>query len=70
MVVPANAQIFFGYILTVISFDPVDIEEPVGEYFDLKQSDGVELAINFVELGYESSYFLINLGSLLAIYLV
>ena len=67
MIVPANALIFFSYIFSVASFDPIDIQEPVEEFFDLKQTDGVELASNFVELGYESSYLLSNLGSLLPI---
>ena len=70
MIIPPNAQIFFGYIFSVVRFDPVDIQEQVEEYFDLKQSDGVELADNFVELGYESSYLLSNLGSLLAILII
>ena len=48
IIVPANAQIFFGFIFTVVTFDPVDMQGPVEEYFDLKQADGVELADNFV----------------------
>ena len=67
VIIPANAMIFFSFIFSAVSFDPVDIQEPVEEYFNLKQTEGVELANNFVELGYESSYMLSNLGSLLLI---
>ena len=68
VIIPANAMIFYSYIFSAVSFDPVDIQEPVEEFFDLKQTEGVELANNnFVELGYESSYMLSNLGSLLPI---
>ena len=68
VIIPANAMIFFSYICSVANFDPIDIQEPVEEFFDLKQTEGVELANNFVELGYESSYLLSNLGSLLPIF--
>lgn len=37
------------------------------EFFDLEQTDAAELESNFVQLGYESSYFLSNLGTLLLI---
>ena len=68
VIIPANAQIFFSYICSAVSFDPIDIQESVEKFFDLKQTDGVELTNNFVELGYESSYLLSNLGSLLLIF--
>ena len=67
VIIPANTMIYFSYICSAVRFDPVDIQEQVEEFFNLKQTDGVELANNFVELGYESSYLLSNLGSLLPI---
>ena len=67
VIIPANAMILFSSICSAVSFDPIDIQEPVEEFFDLRQTEGVELAKNFVELGYESSYMLSNLGSLLPI---
>lgn len=70
LIVPANAQIFFNYISAIVAFDPVDIQDWVDDYFELVQSDEAELASNFVQLGYESSYYLSNLGSLLLIYVV
>ena len=68
VIIPVNAMIFFSQIFTSVSFDPIDIQEPVEDFFVLKQTEGVELANNFVELGYESSYLLSNLGSLLPIF--
>ena len=69
MIIPANAQIFFNYIFQVVAFDPIDIQKPVEEYFNLEQSEEVELASNFEQMGYESSYLLVNLGSLLLIFI-
>ena len=48
LVVPANAQIFFNYITSIVAFDPVDIQDQVEDYFELEQSDEAELAPNFV----------------------
>ena len=68
VIIPANAQIYFGYIFTVIAFDPIEIQDPVENFFNLEQSEDFELEDNFVQLGYESAYFLSNLGSLLLIW--
>ena len=65
VVVPANAQIFFEQIFTVIAFDPIEITPYVEALFNLKASDQTQLEGNFVQLGYESSFLLINIGSLL-----
>jgi hypothetical protein len=54
----------------VIAFDPIDIQDDVESIFDLAQGDEFELEDNFEQLGYESSYFLSNLGSLLLIWCI
>ena len=66
--IPPNAQVFFGYIFDVIAFDPIDIQDSVEQFFNLKQGDEFELEENFVQLGYESSYFVSNLGSMILIW--
>ena len=66
--IPPNAQVFFGYIFDVIAFDPIDIQDSVEQFFNLKQGDEFELDDNFVQLGYESSYFVSNLGSMILIW--
>lgn len=68
MTIPPNAQVFFGYIFEVIAFDPIDIQDSVEQFFNLQQGDEFELEDNFVQLGYESSYFLSNLGSMILIW--
>ena len=67
-IIPANSQIFFNVIFDVVAFDPIDIKKQTEELFDLEQTEEAELEGNFIQLGYESSYFLSNLGSLLLIF--
>ncbi len=48
VIIPANAQIYFGYIFTVIAFDPIEIQDQVENFFNLEQSDDFELEDKFV----------------------
>ena len=65
---PPNAWLFFSKIFEMISFDPIDLEEYGLVLPGLETSDvEVELEESFVQLGYESAYFLSNIGSLILV---
>lgn len=66
---PANAAIFFEYIFEMIAFDPIDVTEYINIGFNLSSLE-FELEVNFVQLGYESAYFVTNLGSLFFVIVV
>ena len=68
--VPPNAQIFFEQMFSVVSFDPLDIKKQIVNFYNLEMSQEVETDGNFAQLGYESSYVLVNLGSLQLIVIV
>lgn len=72
-IVPAVTQIFFAAVIQMIAFDPFEgAGEYTKEYLSLEADDEEDepvLAENFVQLGYESPYYLTNLGSLLYIVL-
>lgn len=62
--IPANAQLFFAALLGFVSFDVIEL----GPYIKagLKLPEETDLINdNFGYLGYSSSYFVINLGTLL-----
>lgn len=66
VIMPANSQIFFEYLFEMIAFDPVDVDDLINDMFGLKDDDpGLKDA--FVQLGYESAFFVTNMGSLLFI---
>ena len=62
--IPANAQLFFAALLGFVSFDIIEL----GPYIraGLKLPEETDLINeNFGYLGYSSSYFVVNMGSLL-----
>lgn len=64
VIIPANATIFFSMIFQIIAFDPIDIEEYVVDFFELDgDAEPNDISPNFEQLGYESSFFMINMGS-------
>ena len=68
---PTNAQLFFSKLLSIVAFDIIDgtpIEAMIGDLFVLQETD--PLTINFDALGYESSLFVPNMGSLIFAYLL
>ena len=65
--VPANAQIVFNEIFKIVSYDPIDIQDQVEDFFNLDGELQVEMEGNFEQLGYESSYIISNMGSLVII---
>ena len=65
VIVPANAQIFFGAVAEMVVFDPVDVSEYISaaKVFDAVFTD-FEADPDFEQLGYESVFFDSNLGGL------
>lgn len=60
--IPTNAQIFFSYLLNFATFNIIELDEPIRKAGKLY--DDVLINENFYNLGYHSSYFLINMGNL------
>ena len=65
--VPANAQVVFMEIFKIVSYDPIDIQDQVESIFGLDPALQIEMEGNFVHLGYESSYMISNMGSLVIV---
>ena len=65
VIVPANAQIFFGAVAEVVTFDPVDVSEYIeaAKSLDPEFTD-FEVDPSFEQMGYESVFFDSNLGGL------
>jgi len=61
--IPANAQFFFKGLLKFVKFDVLDFVNPYLRH-GLNLAETVELDNNFVQLGYESSYFILNMSTL------
>ena len=65
--VPGNAQLMFMEIFKLVSFDPIDIQDKVEKFFELDPSRQIEMEGNFVHLGYDSTYMISSMGSLVII---
>ena len=72
VIVPGNAQIFFGAIAEMVAFDPIELDELIDFGFRTRPEDDYELVglENFTQLGYESRNFLVNLGGLRLVLLI
>ena len=52
----------------MIAFDPLpNADDYIEEVFQISEEDGLEIEGNFPQLGYESTDFLMNYGSLVFI---
>ena len=69
VIVPANAEIFFGALFDMIAFDPIDVTWIINPMFSLSDIEQ-GLDEEFEALGYQSAYFLTNLGSLFLVVIV
>ena len=58
---PANAGMVFKYLTKIAAFDVFEIGDYVDEYLELEQTDPVDN--NFETLGFESKWFINNVGS-------
>ena len=68
--VPGAAQGIFGQISELVVFDPIPLEDQIDDLFSLEHREENELDSNFDQLGYETPYFVANLGSLFFIILL
>ena len=59
-----DATIFFNKFIEIVSFDPIDISEQIMALFGLNP-DTVAFSVNFKAFGFETSYALVNMGTLL-----
>ena len=60
---PANAQMFFNKINEIASFDIINIEPWINKALNLTETD--PMSDNFAAIGFQSMYFMNNMGSLL-----
>jgi len=65
---PANAGYFFRIVLQIASFDIIDVDWYYRKLFRLPPTEPVN--INFNMLGFESTYYISNLGTLVLVYLL
>ena len=70
VIVPANAQIFYGSLADILAFDPIDVAESIFDFFHFDQTGLEEMSDKFVQIGYDSPYVLKNFGCLLIITLI
>ena len=65
--IPGGAQIFYGYLFDIIAFNIFKTGELYNNYFDLPEP--VTLNDIFKSQGYESKYFLNNIGDIAVYFL-
>jgi len=65
---PANAALFFGYIMTIASFDLLPTDSFYDKYFP-NMTPTTAINANFETIGFSSMYFNYNIGSLIISFL-
>ena len=60
---PANAQLFFATVMTIAAFDLYEIGDDTNYILDLEPIEPVNE--NFNKLGFETKYFINNMGTLM-----
>jgi len=65
---PANASMFFAFLLQVVAFDVIPTDGPYDAIFGFQESN--PLTLNFELIGYESVYCIRNLGSMFLMFLL
>lgn len=65
---PANAGLFFRSLMEIAAFDFYDFSDIVHDLFQIVETETVD--VNFEAIGFESQYFLVNIGSLAVIFLI
>ncbi len=63
--IPANAGMFFGFIMNLASFNLLPTDKFYNQYLNMSKDDPGALNSNFEDQGYGSVYLLQNLGTLL-----
>ena len=65
---PANAAMFYGFIMTIAAFDILPTETFYNNYFpDMAPTQAINS--NFEAIGFSSMYFNYNIGSMIISYL-
>ena len=65
---PALCGIFFSYLMKIASFDLIPIDNYLDEHVDMTPRDPINN--NFEAIGFESMYVIINLGSMLILFVL
>ena len=71
VLIPANAQIYFSALLSLVTYDFVEMEGSIRNGFKLEDNlfedsdDGLSNKGNMYALGYHSVFFLINISNML-----
>ena len=65
---PSNAGIFMREVMAIASFDFFDFSDAIHYVFGIDATEVID--INFEQLGFESQYFLVNLGTMALFYLI
>ena len=65
---PANAQAFFNQIFKIAAFDIIEIEPYMNKMLQLNSTHAFNR--NFESLGFQSMFFMNNLGPLLIAFLI
>jgi hypothetical protein len=61
---PVNAATFYGYLIDIANFDILPVETVNHAIYKFSDNE-VEMPSNFEELGYETTIFINNIGSML-----
>ena len=65
---PALCGIFFGFLMQIASFDLIPIDNYIDEHTPMTPKDPINQ--NFEAVGFESLYVIINLGSMLILFVL
>ena len=65
---PGNAAVFFGHLMSIAAFDFIEFGDIIHEAFSIEATDPID--DNFNSVGFESQYFLNNLGTIALFYLI
>ena len=65
---PALCGIFFSFLMKIAAFDPIPIDSYLDEYTAMPPRDPINN--NFEAIGFESMYVIINLGSMLFLFIL
>ena len=68
VVVPANSAIMYGEIKTSVAFDLVDVGDYTTDIMKLNEEENEITEPRYTDLGYDSNYFVLNMGSLFYVF--
>ena len=65
---PSNAGIFMKQVMEIASFDFFDFSDIVHQSFSIEVTGAIN--DNFEQIGFESEYFLVNMGTMMVFYFI